>query len=227
MNLKEKIGSGKAVVAIIGLGYVGLPLAIEFAKKGFKTFGLDIDNRKVSLLKEKKSYIKHIPSENIKNLKNFEPSADFSKLRYCDCAIVCVPTPLTEMKEPDMSYVVNTTEMISKYLKKGQLIVLESTTYPGTTKELVKPILEKTGLKAGKDFYLAFSPERVDPGNPEYGIKNTPKVVGGLTPACTALAGLLYSQAINKVIEVSNTETAEIVKLLENTFRAVNIAMIN
>src|SRR3989339_954902 len=227
MNLKEKIGSGKAVVAIIGLGYVGLPLAIEFAKKGFKTFGLDIDNRKVSLLKEKKSYIKHIPSENIKNLKNFEPSADFSKLRYCDCAIVCVPTPLTEMKEPDMSYVVNTTEMISKYLKKGQLIVLESTTYPGTTDEVVKPILEKTGLKAGKDFYLAFSPEREDPGNPKYTTKTIPKVIGGINRISTEIASLLYGSIINKIVPVSSMKVAEATKMLENTFRAINIALVN
>ncbi|OGS44081.1 MAG: UDP-N-acetyl-D-glucosamine dehydrogenase [Elusimicrobia bacterium RIFOXYD2_FULL_34_15] len=227
MNLKEKIGSGKAVVAIIGLGYVGLPLAIEFAKKGFKTFGLDIDNRKVSLLKEKKSYIKHIPSENIKNLKNFEPSADFSKLRYCDCAIVCVPTPLTEMKEPDMSYVVNTTEMISKYLKKGQLIVLESTTYPGTTDEVVKPILEKTGLKAGKDFYLAFSPEREDPGNKNFTTKTIPKVVGGINKISTDIASLLYGSVINKIVSVSSMKVAEATKMLENTFRAINIALVN
>src|SRR3989339_452904 len=227
MNLKEKIGSGKAVVAIIGLGYVGLPLAIEFAKKGFKTFGLDIDNRKVSLLKEKKSYIKHIPSENIKNLKNFEPSADFSKLRYCDCAIVCVPTPLTEMKEPDMSYVVNTTEMISKYLKKGQLIVLESTTYPGTTDEVVKPILEKTGLKCGRDFYLAFSPEREDPGNPKYSTEKIPKVVGGVDKIATDIAVMLYEQAVAKVIRVSSARVAESTKLMENIYRCVNIALVN
>ena len=188
MNLKEKIGSGKAVVAIIGLGYVGLPLAIEFAKKGFKTFGLDIDNRKVSLLKEKKSYIKHIPSENIKNLKNFEPSADFSKLRYCDCAIVCVPTPLTEMKEP---------------------------------------ILEKTGLKAGKDFYLAFSPEREDPGNKNFTTKTIPKVVGGINKISTDIASLLYGSVINKIVSVSSMKVAEATKMLENTFRAINIALVN
>ncbi|MDD5687461.1 MAG: nucleotide sugar dehydrogenase [Elusimicrobia bacterium] len=227
MDIKEKIKKRKAIVSVIGLGYVGLPLAIEFAKEGFRTIGLDVDKRKVALLKNKKSYIKHIPSETIKSIKDFESSTDFSKLKVCDCIIICVPTPLTVMKEPDMSFIVNTTEVISKYLKKGQLIVLESTTYPGTTDEVVKPILEKDGLKAGKDFHLAFSPEREDPGNKKYTTKTIPKVVGGINVISTEIASLLYGSVINKVIPVSSTKVAESTKMLENTFRAVNIALIN
>src|SRR3989339_162605 len=227
MSLKENIEKRKATVAIIGLGYVGLPLAIECAKEVFKTIGLDIDNKKISILNAKKSYIKHIPSEKIKNLRSFEPSTDFSKLKNCDCVIICVPTPLTEMKEPDMSYVVDTTESISKYLKKGQLIVLESTTYPGTTDEVVKPILEKKGLKAGIDFYLAFSPEREDPGNKNYTTKTIPKVIGGINRISTEIASLLYGSIINKIVPVSSMKVAEATKMLENTFRAINIALVN
>ena len=227
MNIKEKIEKRKAVVGIIGLGYVGLPLAIEFAKGGFRTIGLDIDERKISSLKNKRSYIKHIPSANIKNLKNFEASSDFSRLKNIDCVIVCVPTPLTEMKEPDMSFIVKTSEVIAKYLHKGQLVILESTTYPGTTDEVVKPLLEKTKLKAGIDFYLAFSPEREDPGNKQYNTKTIPKVVGGLNKISTELASLLYGSVVNKIVPVSSMKVAESTKMLENTFRAVNIAMIN
>ncbi|MFH1540661.1 MAG: nucleotide sugar dehydrogenase [Elusimicrobiota bacterium] len=225
--LKEKIEKKQAVISIIGLGYVGLPLAIEFAKSGFKTIGLDIDERKISSLKNKTSYIKHIPSENIKNLKNFEASSDFSKLKICDCIIVCVPTPLTKMKEPNMSFVVETSEVIAKYLHKEQVVILESTTYPGTTDEVVKPILEKTGLKAGVDFYLAFSPEREDPGNKNYSTKTIPKVVGGINKISTEIASLLYASVLDKIIPVSSMKVAEATKMLENTFRAVNIAMIN
>jgi len=227
MDLKKKIEKREAVVAVIGLGYVGLPLAIEFSRGGFPTIGLDIDGRKISFLKRGESYIKHISSENIRMLKNFEASSDFSKLSACDCIIVCVPTPLSIMKEPDMSFVVDTTEVIAKYLKKGQMIVLESTTYPGTTDEVVKPILEKRGLTAGTDFYLAFSPEREDPGNKNYSTKTIPKVVGGINTVSTKLASLLYGSVINKIVPVSSAKVAESTKMLENTFRAVNIALVN
>jgi len=225
--LREKIEKRKAVVGIIGLGYVGLPLAMEFAKGGFKTMGLDIDEKKVSSLNNNKSYIKHIPSAKLRDLRNFRASSDFSKLKNCDCVIVCVPTPLTKMKEPDMSYIEKTAETVAKYLHKRQLIVLESTTYPGTTDEVVKPILEKTGLKAGTDFYLAFSPEREDPGNKKFNTKTIPKVVGGFNKISTDLASLLYGSVLDKIIPVSSMKVAESTKMLENTFRAVNIAMIN
>ena len=227
MNLKAKIEKREAVVAVIGLGYVGLPLAIEFSRGGFPTLGLDIDGRKISCLKKGESYIKHIPSANIRMLKTFEASSDFSKLHGSDCVIICVPTPLNIMKEPDMSFVVNTVEVIARYLKKGQLIVLESTTYPGTTDEVVKPILEKNGLKAGADFYLAFSPEREDPGNKNFTTKTIPKVVGDINKVSTELASLLYGSVINKIVPVSSAKVAESTKMLENTFRAVNIALVN
>ncbi|MFH0948425.1 MAG: nucleotide sugar dehydrogenase [Elusimicrobiota bacterium] len=230
MDLKEKIEKKKAVVSVVGLGYVGLPLAMEFASGGFRTIGLDVDEKKISSLKNGKSYIKHIPSESIKNLirlGRIEVSSDFSELKNCDCVIVCVPTPLTVMKEPDMSFVVQTSEMIAKYLHSEQLIILESTTYPGTTDEVVKPILEKTGFKAGTDFYLAFSPEREDPGNKNFTTKTIPKVVGGINKISTELASVLYGSVLDKVVPVSSMKVAESTKMLENTFRAVNIAMIN
>ncbi|MEW6041174.1 MAG: nucleotide sugar dehydrogenase [Elusimicrobiota bacterium] len=227
MNLKEKIIKKQAVVSIIGMGYVGLPLAIEFTNSGFRTFGIDIDSNKVKLLNSGKSYIKHIPYERVRRLSGFKATSDFSVLRRSDCIIICVPTPLTPTKEPDMSYVINTTEKIAKHLKKGQLVVLESTTYPGTTDEVVKPILEKTGLKAGTDFYLAYSPEREDPGNKDFTTKTIPKVVGGVSNKSGELAALLYESVIKKVVAVSSAQVAEATKMLENTFRAVNIAMIN
>ncbi len=225
-NIKER----KFKVGIVGMGYVGLPLAVEFAKGGFETTGFEVDKEKVTDIAAGVSYIPDVPGREVTDLAAeglLKATLDFSKLRTMDAVIVCVPTPLRKSKDPDVSYIVSATREIVKNLKKGQLIILESTTYPGTTKELVKPMLEQNGLKAGKDFYLAFSPERVDPGNKKYGVKNTPKVVGGLTPKCTELAALLYGQVIDRVIPVSNTESAELVKLLENTFRAVNIAMIN
>ncbi|MEW6556236.1 MAG: nucleotide sugar dehydrogenase [Elusimicrobiota bacterium] len=227
MNLKEKIERKEAVVCVIGLGYVGLPLAILFAKSGFKTIGLDIDSKKITALKNKKSYIKHIPSASLKNLNTLKPSTDFAELKNADCIIICVPTPLTEMKEPDMSFVVKTSEVIAKFLHKDQLVILESTTYPGTTDEIVKPILEKGGLKAGVNFYLAFSPEREDPGNKNFTTTTIPKVVGGINKISTEIASLLYGSVINKVVPVSSMKVAEATKMLENTFRAVNIAMIN
>ncbi|OQA91052.1 MAG: UDP-N-acetyl-D-glucosamine 6-dehydrogenase [Elusimicrobia bacterium ADurb.Bin231] len=227
MNLKDNILKRKSVVGIIGLGYVGLPLAMEFSRGGFKTFGFDVDEKKVNALKNGTSYIKHIPSKDIKSLKNFLPTSNFILLEKTDCVIICVPTPLTQMKEPDMSFVVNTARIISKHLKKGSLVVLESTTYPGTTDEVVKPILEESGYKAGRDFYLAFSPEREDPGNKNFTTKTIPKVVGGIDKYSTEVAALLYGSVIDKVVKVSSAKVAESTKMLENTFRAVNIALVN
>lgn len=229
-KIKKAIRERKFKVGIVGLGYVGLPLAVEFARGGFETTGFEVDLEKVKDLAAGVSYIPDLPGGEVAALAGkgvLKATLDFSKLKNQDAVIICVPTPLRKSKDPDVSYIVSAGREVLKTLRKGQLIILESTTYPGTTRELVKPMLEQNGLKAGRDFYLAFSPERVDPGNKKYGVKNTPKVVGGLTAACTELAALLYSQVIDKVIKVSNTEAAELVKLLENTFRAVNIAMIN
>lgn len=228
-NLKSKIKNKKAKICIIGLGYVGLPLAMEFAKSDFYTIGLDIDVKKVLSLKKGISYIKHIPSDEVKKLvnKTFYPNNDFSKLKESDCIIICVPTPLTETREPDLSYVVDTVKLIAKYLRKNQLVVLESTTYPGTTDNVVKSILEEKGLIAGKDFYLTFSPEREDPGNKKFTTRTIPKVVGGINRISTEIASILYEQVIEKIIPVSSTKVAEATKMLENTFRAVNIALVN
>lgn len=229
-KLENLIKTRKAAIGIVGMGYVGLPLAVEFAKGGFKVTGFEVDAQKVRDLKAGVSYIGDVPTAEVASLSKkglLTGTLDFSLMRKMDAIIICVPTPLRKSKDPDVSYIVASVQEACKYLKRGQLIILESTTYPGTTKELVKPMLEKGGLKAGKDFYLAFSPERVDPGNPKYGVKNTPKVVGGLTADCTRLAGDLYAAVIDRVLRVTNTETAELVKLLENTFRAVNIGMMN
>ncbi|MDA8131176.1 MAG: nucleotide sugar dehydrogenase [Elusimicrobia bacterium] len=229
-NLKTLIGGRKARIGIVGMGYVGLPLAVEFAKGGFRVTGFEVDAQKVRDLKAGISYIGDVPTMEVAGLVKkglLSATLDFSQLRKMDAVIICVPTPLRKSKDPDVSYIVASVKETRRYLRRGQLIILESTTYPGTTRELVKPMLETGKLKAGKDFHLAFSPERVDPGNPKYGVKNTPKVVGGLTPACTKLAGMLYGSVIDRVLEVTNTETAELVKLLENTFRAVNIGMMN
>jgi UDP-N-acetyl-D-glucosamine dehydrogenase len=229
-KIKKLIETRKAAVGIVGMGYVGLPLAVEFAKGGFRVTGFEVDAQKVRDLKAGVSYIGDIPTPEVAALAKkglLTGTLDFSLLKKMDAVIICVPTPLRKSKDPDVSYIVASVKEARKYLRRGQIIILESTTYPGTTKELVKPMLEQGGLKAGKDFYLAFSPERVDPGNPKYGVKNTPKVVGGLTPACTELAGALYAAVIDRVLKVSSTDAAELVKLLENTFRAVNIAMIN
>lgn len=229
-ELENLIKTRKAAIGIVGMGYVGLPLAVEFAKGGFRVTGFEVDAQKVRDLKAGVSYIGDVPTAEVAALSKkglLTGTLDFSLMRKMDAIIICVPTPLRKSKDPDVSYIVASVQEACKYLKRGQLIILESTTYPGTTKELVKPMLEKGGLKAGKDFYLAFSPERVDPGNPKYGVKNTPKVVGGLTADCTRLAGDLYAAVIDRVLRVTNTETAELVKLLENTFRAVNIGMMN
>ncbi len=227
-NLIDKIKSRKAKVGIIGLGYVGLPLVIEFRKAKFEVTGFDIDPEKVKLLKEGKSYIKHINSELIiKNSKRFYPTTDFRKLKDMDCIIMCVPTPLDEYKQPDMSYIFNTAEKISKNLRKGQLIILESTTYPGTTDKDLRKILEKSGLKAGKDFYLAYSPEREDPGSKKFSTRKIPKVIGGYTKKCLGVAKALYDCVFDKTVPVSSTKVAEATKLLENIYRAVNIALVN
>jgi UDP-N-acetyl-D-glucosamine dehydrogenase len=228
MSLKDGILSKEAKIGIIGLGYVGLPLAIEFSKIGFSVFGFDVDRAKVGALKEGRSYIKHIGTESIKNaLVRFCPTTDFSKLSDMDAIIICVPTPLNKNREPDMSYVFETAKTVAKYLRKGQLISLESTTYPGTTDGDVLAILEESGLKAGKDFYLAFSPEREDPNNSQFSTRTIPKVVGGINEDSLEVAKALYDQIVVKTVPVSSTKVAEAAKILENTFRAVNIALVN
>ncbi|MDP6380126.1 MAG: nucleotide sugar dehydrogenase [Phycisphaerae bacterium] len=230
MTLLEKIKSKKAVVGVVGLGYVGLPLIREFYTSGYRTVGFDVDAAKVSRLAAGRSYIKHIPGKFIRELfrsGRFKPTTDFSRLRSVDAIIICVPTPLDKMRQPDMTYIKGTAETIAKYLQKGQLVCLESTTYPGTTRELMKPILEESGLKAGRDFYLAYSPEREDPGNAVYTTRTIPKVVGGCDAASGKVAAALYGRIVEEVIEVSSCEVAEATKILENTFRCINIAMVN
>lgn len=228
MTLLEKIKSRQAQVGVIGLGYVGLPLVIEFSRAGYQTTGFDIDPEKIKILKEGRSYIKHIDSARIAQLgPSFTPTSDFSRLSDMDCIVICVPTPLNKYREPDMSYVFNTTDTMAKYLRKGQLISLESTTYPGTTDEDVREILEKTGLRAGRDFHLAFSPEREDPNNKDFSTSTIPKVVGGYAPACLEAAKALYDSIVVRTVPVSSTKAAEAAKLLENIYRAVNIAMVN
>jgi UDP-N-acetyl-D-glucosamine dehydrogenase len=227
-NLKQKIMSKQAKIGIIGMGYVGLPLAIRFCEAGFQVYGFDIDEEKIKKLSAGKSYIKHIEDFEIQRIsKNFYPTSDFSKLSDVDCIIICVPTPLNKHRGPDMTYVFSTAETIARYLRKGQLISLESTTYPGTTDEDLRRILETSGLKAGEDFYLAFSPEREDPGNKEFKISKIPKIVGGYTERCLDLAVALYSNVTIQTVPVSSTKVAESAKILENIYRAVNIALVN
>lgn len=226
-KLIEKIKSKEGKIGIIGLGYVGLPLVIAFVKAGFDVTGFDIDDEKVNLLNSGQSYIKHIDITPLIKNEKFKATSDFSHLKDVDVIIICVPTPLNRYREPDMTYVLNTGETISRYLRKGQLVVLESTVYPGATDEDLKPVLEKSGLKAGADFFLAFSPEREDPGNKGFSLSNIPKVVGGYTEKCLEVAKALYSQIVGKVVPVSSTKTAEAVKLLENIYRSVNIALVN
>lgn len=229
-GLLQKIGTRKAAIGVIGLGYVGLPLVIEFHKAGYPVRGFDLDPKKVKRLKAGGSYIKHIQPEKIREMNRtgrFMPTTDFSLLKKADCILVCVPTPLNEHREPDMSYVLTTTETISRSLRTGQLVILESTTYPGTTDGDMLPILERTGLVAGRDFFLAFSPEREDPNNPEFATATIPKVVGGLTPSCLKAAKALYDSVIVRTVPVSSTRVAEASKLLENIYRAVNIALVN
>ena len=229
-GLAEKIAAKKAIVGVIGLGYVGLPLIRAFARAGFRTMGFDVDQSKVDKLMAGQSYIKHIDSSAITKLiddKQFEPTSDMSRLKDADCIIICVPTPLNESRDPDLSYIEGTAHSIAKTLRKGQLVVLESTTHPTTTRENVLPVLNATGLKAGQDYYLAFSPEREDPGNPNFEASTIPKVVGGHDPVSTDIACAMYGHAVVKVVRVSSMEVAEAAKILENTYRAVNIAMVN
>lgn len=236
MELLEKIKSKKVKIGIIGLGYVGLPLGLEFAGKGFDVLGFDLDERKIEFLKEGKSYINHISSEKIKKAVSdgkLSATLDFSKISEMDAIIICVPTPLNEHREPDMSFVEGTASIIAKYMRKGQLITLESTTYPGTTEEILLPLFEKAeaagnnGFKVGKDFYLAFSPEREDPNNPKYSTSTIPKVIGGVTQECLEVAKALYDQVIVETVTVSSPRAAEATKLLENIYRSVNIALVN
>jgi UDP-N-acetyl-D-glucosamine dehydrogenase len=228
--LREKLSTRTARVGVVGLGYVGLPLAVELARAGFRTTGIDLDRRKVDAINRGESYIQDVPTKDVAEFQaadRLDATTDPSIVSRLDTINICVPTPLRKTKDPDLSYVVSAVEMIADHLHPGMLVVLESTTYPGTTEEVVQPILERRGLKAGEDFFLAFSPERVDPGNEKWNTKNVPKVVGGLTPNWSALARALYEASIDTDIEVGSPRVAEMVKLLENTFRAVNIGLVN
>jgi UDP-N-acetyl-D-glucosamine dehydrogenase len=230
IELATKIHDRSARVGVIGLGYVGLTLALEMAKEGFQVVGIDIDREKVESVNAGISYILDVPSESLLSFvkkKRIRATESLGALEDLDTVSICVPTPLRKTKEPNLSYVIAAIEAVHNHLRRGQLIILESTTYPGTTHELVLPTLEETGLQVGRDFFLAYSPERVDPGNRAYTTRNIPKIIGGITPQCTELAALLYQQFVERVIPVSSTDTAEMVKLLENTFRSVNIALAN
>lgn len=229
-ELKKKIEERKAHIAIMGIGYVGLPLSVEFAQAGFLVTGIDIEQQKVDKINQGQSYIKDVDAEVLKKLVNegkFRATVDHTILQEMDVIVICVPTPLNKTRDPDISCILDSCDHIAKNLKKGQLVILESTTYPGTTYEVIRSALETPNLKAGKDFYLAYSPERVDPGNKKFFINNTPKVVGGFSPKCTKIACFLYEQIIEQVVPVSTTQSAEMTKLLENTFRSVNIALVN
>ena len=227
--LLSAIEARTARVGIIGLGYVGLPLARAFATSGFPVLGFDTDPGKVDRLTRGESYIGHIPDDVVRSMlgSGFEATNRFDRLAEADAIIICVPTPLTETREPDLAYVVASAEAIAGALRPGQLVVLESTTYPGTTRDVVRPILERAGLRAGTDFFLAFSPEREDPGNPNYSAPTIPKVVGGLDPASLEVASALYERVVVRVVPVASLEVAEACKILENTYRAVNIALVN
>ena len=228
-KLINKISSKDAKIGIIGMGYVGIPLGLEFADQGFTVLGFDKDEKRVEDINAGKLVMKHIKQKDMQTFVSKKGSAttNFSELAEMDCLIICVPTPLDVHEQPDMSYVIAVSNEIRKNLTKGQLVVLESTTYPGTTKELVKPILEKSNMVAGKDFFLAYSPEREDPGNKDYGVSRIPKVMGGYTEECLKITSLLYKNIVSETVEVSSMETAESTKLMENIFRAVNIAMVN
>jgi len=229
-TLYGKIQEKKAIVGVMGLGYVGLPLAVEKARAGYKVIGFDIQQKRVNLINKGINYIGDVNDAELKKFVNeglITATTNFDKLKDCDVISICVPTPLDKFKQPDLSYIIKTSEDISKRLRKGQLIILESTTYPGTTEEIVLPILKKSGLEIGKDFYLAFSPERVDPGNNRFKTRNTPKVVGGVTEECTRHAKALYENVLEApVFSVSSPRTAEMTKILENTFRLINIALV-
>lgn len=229
-DLIDKIHNKRATVGIIGLGYVGLPLLIRFGQAGFPLIGFDVDSRKINSLLHGDSYIKHIPTQPLNEFlqnRQLDVTISFERLIEADCILICVPTPLTEKFEPDLRFVLNTVETIAQHLRPGQLIILESTTYPGTTEELLLTRLQQTGLQVGEDYYLAFSPEREDPGNKAFHTGNIPKVVAGVTPRCLEHACLLYQQAVSQVVPVSSTKVAELSKLLENIYRSVNIALVN
>src|SRR5690606_1198018 len=229
-QLLERIRSREAKVGVVGLGYVGLPLAMEFAESGFNVIGVDVSQEKVDRLNRGESYIADVPAEQVKRLVDagkFCATTRYEDLRAVDTVSICVPTPLRKTKDPDMSYIIEAVDAIAEVCHEGMLVVLESTTYPGTTDELIVPRLLNNGFRVGENVFIAFSPERIDPANPTYGVRNTPKVVGGVTPDCTEIAAALYSTAVDTVVPVSSTTTAEMVKLLENTFRAVNIGLVN
>jgi UDP-N-acetyl-D-glucosamine dehydrogenase len=228
--LGERIARRTARVGVVGLGYVGLPLAVELARAGFPTVGIDLDERKVDAIRQGTSYIPDVPTAEVRRLVAeglLDATTDFAVVADLDTVNICVPTPLRKTKDPDMTYIVSAVGRIAEHLHAGMLVILESTTYPGTTEELVKPMLEAGGLRAGSDFFLAFSPERVDPGNPSFNTHNVPKVVGGVGSSSTELAAALYGAAIERIVRVSTPQVAEMVKLLENTFRAVNIGLVN
>lgn len=230
MNLLDRIKNRQALVAVIGLGYVGLPLAVEYARQGYQVTGIDTNTERIKQLRAGASYIMDVSSQEVEQViksRRFTPTTDYSQLKEVDAISICVPTPLRKTKDPDISYITAVIERIKKHMHRDILIILESTTYPGTTEELVCSEIESLGYRVGQDFFVAFSPERVDPGNDLYKTNNTPKVIGGLTPRCTELAEALYSSVVNQVVTVSSPRVAEMVKLLENTFRSVNIALVN
>lgn len=228
--LLDKIERRQAVISVIGLGYVGLPLAVEFAREGYRVIGVDVSHQKVDLINRGVSYIPDVPTSDVAELVTsgkLSATTDYSVLKTVDAISICVPTPLRKTKDPDMSYIIAASEQIAQHSHAGLLIVLESTTYPGTTDELIVPRLAGNGFKVGEDVFICFSPERIDPGNQQFGVRNTPKVIGGVTPACLEVGQALYSKVIEQIIPVSSTRSAEMVKLLENTFRAVNIGLVN
>ncbi|MFW9929845.1 MAG: nucleotide sugar dehydrogenase, partial [Candidatus Thorarchaeota archaeon] len=236
-TLTQQLGSRHGIVGIIGLGYVGLPLAMTFSEGGFAVIGFDVDAAKIDELRAGRTYIRHLPATRLQAMLRsqaphpgvpaFFPTTDYSLLSTCDAILICVPTPLTENREPDLSYVTATAETVARFLRPGQLVVLESTTYPGTTDEVVRTILEAGGLVAGRDFYLAFSPEREDPNNAEYNTRTIPKLIGGYTADCGRVATALYGAVLASVVPVSSARVAEAAKLLENIYRSVNIALVN
>ena len=229
-QLLDRLNDRTAKVGIVGMGYVGLPLAVEFARVGYNVVGLDVLPDKVAMLNAGESYIPDVPTKDLAPLVQSGKlcaTTSYDDLRDADAISICVPTPLRKTKDPDMSYVINAADAVAKVCHPGLLVVLESTTYPGTTEEVILPRLLHNGMKVGQDVFVAFSPERVDPGNPTYGVHNTPKVVGGVTPACVEVVTAFYQPAVAKVVPVSSTAAAEMVKLLENTFRAVNIGLVN
>jgi len=230
IELENRLKTKQARFGVIGLGYVGLPLGLTLSEAGFDVTGIDIDTNRVDAIVQGRSYITDVGDRELQKAireKRFRATTDLSQIRNLDAVSICVPTPLRKTKDPDMSYVISAADAIAKELRPGQLVILESTTYPGTTEELVLPTLEAGGLKVGQDFFLAYSPERVDPGNPNFSTKDIPKVIGGVTPRCVQLAAMLYGSAMKTIVPVTSTRVAEMVKLLENTFRSVNIALVN